>query len=83
MRVKLGAGVLFTALSPAAAMTVQFVADSRPLTHMLWLILPIVFLSIGDMSIFTAGTIYIYTLKLNKTSHHLRLMIIFYLYRGL
>ena len=59
MRLKIGLGVLFTALAPAAAMVFQFALvtfDIHPLIHLIWLILPTTFLGIGHMNINTAGT---------------------------
>ena len=58
MKLKIGMGVLFTALSPAVAIIIQFVVgtdSSHSLAHLLWLIVPTVFLAFGHTNFFTAG----------------------------
>ena len=59
MKFRIGVGVLFSFLSPAAAIIIQFVlvnAKSHSLTRLLWLLLPIIFLSFGHVNVFTTGT---------------------------
>ena len=63
MTFKIGLGALFTAMSPAVAMVFQFAlvdVDSHPLIHLIWLLFPVIFLSIGHMHINTAGKLPIY-----------------------
>lgn len=63
MKLKIGVGVVFTAISPTAAMIIQFTLGNihaYPLKHLLWMILPILFLSIGHMNIYTAGRVLLF-----------------------
>ena len=58
MKLKIVTGVVFITLVSVMALIIQFVVwkrSSSHSTHLFWLILPIIFLSIGDMHIFTAG----------------------------
>jgi hypothetical protein len=67
MKLKIGAGVVFSALSPITALVIQLVVTGNDFScseagfschqpvKLLWIIVPVVFLSIGLMHIFTAG----------------------------
>ena len=66
MKLKIGTGVMFSAFAPASALIIQLVITKDDFscdegfschqpTHLLWLILPVIFASIGLMHIFTAG----------------------------
>lgn len=71
MKIKIGAGVIFTSLSPIMALVIQIVVTKgdfscsegfschRP-TQLLWLIVPVVLLAVGLMHIFTAGEYCVY-----------------------
>lgn len=59
MKLRIGMGVLLSSLSPAVAIIIQFVLvndESHPLTRLLWLLLPLIFLSFGHVNIFATGT---------------------------
>ena len=67
MKLKIGAGVFFGALAPATALIIQLVTrreefscsegptPSCPHHQLLWIVIPVVFMSVGLMHIFTAG----------------------------
>lgn len=67
MKLKIGAGVIFIALSPITALVIQLVVTRNDFScseagftchqpaKLLWIFVPVIFLSIGLMHIFTAG----------------------------
>ena len=66
MKLKIGAGVVFSALAPVTALIIQLVTTKEDFscsegfschqpTQLLWLIFPVIFAAIGLMHIFTAG----------------------------
>ena len=67
IKLKIGAGVVFSALSPITALVIQLVitrndfscSDAGFSCHqpvkLFWIVIPVIFLSIGSMHIFTAG----------------------------
>ena len=71
MKIKIGASVIFTSLSPIMALVIQLVVTKgdfscnegfscHRLTQLLWLIVPVVLLAVGLMHIFTAGEYCVY-----------------------
>ena len=70
MKLKIGAGVVFSALSPITALVIQLAVTRNDFScsdagfschqpvKLFWVVIPVIFLSIGSMHIFTAGMLF-------------------------